>query len=150
MSKKYSMYVETDDDFSIVYNGHIYDGDFHLYFDSVDQLDQLEVCAPYGSTHTEHTKSSEFFEALKAIKEDPKKPYNSIGGNRGIWWHFEDEDKRNVSDMQNWDYDTCKKVYKSLVYRFDSWSSELCHDWLDDEDHKDLCRMLASFCTENI
>ena len=86
----YGLYVETDDDFSIRYAGNMYYNDFWLYFDSPDELENIEVFGPFGSEHTEDTKSSEFFEGLEIIKDNPNDSYDSTGGNRGIMWYYGD------------------------------------------------------------
>jgi hypothetical protein len=78
--------VQTDDDFSVEYNGKMYYDDVWLYLDNVDELDSIVVYGPFGTEFTHDTKCSEFFTGIASIKKNPSESYNSTGGNRGVAW----------------------------------------------------------------
>lgn len=76
--------VDTDWDFSVKFKGITYSGHkFAISFDSVEELDQLEIRGPHGSPG-DTGKSWEFKDALKQIKQDPTVAFDTTGGNRGV------------------------------------------------------------------
>ena len=83
----YELYVETDDDFSFMFNGMLFAGcPETLFINDFDDLNDIEVLGPHGTPHTDRTKSYEFIMALDHIKAKPTEEYNSLGGNRGVKW----------------------------------------------------------------
>ena len=81
---KYSIYFESDDDFSIKFKDKTYYGDEYIFFNSIDDLDEMEVLGPWGGERKEHTKCWEWEEGIKAIKQNPEENYRRLGGNRGL------------------------------------------------------------------
>ncbi len=82
----YIMDVETDWDFSLQFQGVVYsDCEFTIGFNSVDELDQVEILGPFGSP-SKSGKCWEFEEAVRKIKLKPNEYFSNLGGNRGVSW----------------------------------------------------------------
>jgi len=81
------MLVQTDWDFSVRFKGKLYsDYNFFLFFDSLEELDQIEILGPYGAPRNINTKCSELVEAIKKIKQNPHESFDTTGGNRGVYY----------------------------------------------------------------
>jgi len=80
--------VQTDWDFSVRYKGKLYTGyDFIVPIDSVDDLDEIQICAADGGELTLRTKWMEISRAIAYIKEHPDERYDTTGSNRGVsYW----------------------------------------------------------------
>lgn len=86
MHHKYRMYVETDWDFSVEFQGVVHsDDEFTLEFDSVEQLDELKLHGAFGALDCEG-KTWEFLAAIEKIKANPDDSFSNLGGNRGVYW----------------------------------------------------------------
>ena len=88
--RKYHMSVDTDWDFGISYKGKVYsDSSFSIFFDSVEELDEIELLGPFGSPGPPNHRF-EFDEAIKEIKANPDEDFCNQGGNRGVHWTVND------------------------------------------------------------
>lgn len=82
---KFEMNFETDWDFSIKFKDKVYSEDeFTIRLSSVEELDEIEVCGPFGSA--ERADIWVVNEAIKAIKANPNEHFSNLGGNRGVEW----------------------------------------------------------------
>lgn len=82
---KHRMLVQTDLDFSIRFKGKLYsEYSFFVLFDSPEELDQIEILGPYGTSRHTNTKCSELVEAIKRIQQNPRESFDTTGGNRGV------------------------------------------------------------------
>lgn len=75
---RYALYIQTDFDFTVIYNGVSY-RDYCLIFDISDVSD-LDKFVFIGD------KTSEIKECFEKIKINPSNSFDSTGGNRGVKW----------------------------------------------------------------
>lgn len=79
-----NLYVETDYDFSIKYNGKVYAShSFHIEISPSD-FDKLEILGPWGTSFDERVKCWEFEQGIKSILKNPTEYFSNLGGNRGV------------------------------------------------------------------
>ena len=90
----YSLTIETDDDFSVVYKKKIYTGDFSLLVANHEELAIIKenLGGPYGSDTG--GKSWDIKNCMQQIVDGALNDFNMTGGNRAISWHY-------VSDWAN-------------------------------------------------
>ena len=87
--KPYTMNVETDYDFALKFQGVVYsDHDFVVHFNSIEELDEIEILGGFGTPFKESTKCHEFLEAVDRIKANPNESFSTLGGNRGVAWYI--------------------------------------------------------------
>ena len=81
-----SLWIETDYDYALEYNGKVYDNDSTIYLNRAEQLRDIEILGAFGSPRTENTKCWEFETAVEEIQKNPNQTYRTFG-NRGIHWN---------------------------------------------------------------
>jgi hypothetical protein len=82
-----TLYVETDWDFSLMFNGELYSD---MYFEmniEAEDLDKIVVMGPFGDPNNNNAKSLEFEEGIAEVKKNPFDYFSNTGGNRGIEWY---------------------------------------------------------------
>lgn len=83
----FTLYVETDWDFSVIHKGETYsDYDFTLNLESHKELSELTFSGPFGRPCV--GKTWEIEDGIKKIlKGNGLNHFSNLGGNRGIEWH---------------------------------------------------------------
>ncbi len=84
----YSLTIETDDDFSVVYKDKIYTGEFSLIVADHEELRIIRdnLSGPYGSPTG--GKCMDIKGWMDEIIRDRLNDFNIRGGNRTISWHY--------------------------------------------------------------
>jgi len=89
----YELRVETDDDFSVMFQGKVYfDHEFTIPINSINELDEIEILGVYGTPFNARVKCQEFQEGIERIKANPGDSFDSTGGNRGVEWIVNDQE----------------------------------------------------------
>ncbi len=83
----YSLTIETDDDFSVVYKKKIYTGDFSLLVANHEELAIIKenLAGPHGNP-----KGGNYWDiknCMQEIVDGALNDFNITGGNRAISWH---------------------------------------------------------------
>ena len=90
--------VETDWDFSLVFDGELFtDSEIELKINSIDHLKSIQLKGPFGADYKPE-KLWEWDEAMKQILANPLQNFSNTGGNRGVEWNV-------INENGDWDED---------------------------------------------